>query len=100
MGTVYIHGGAIQPWIKYSKVTGAQSVLSLWRQVGNVWKYYRHGDDNSVDKRGRKRLSKVIRKLSGRFEEGEEDHNSQPEVKCRSEREDILTFSNSVNGVE
>ena len=28
-------------------------------------------DDLSVDKRGRKRLSNVMRELSGRFEEGE-----------------------------
>ena len=73
-------------------------MISQWE--GMDVKEERSGDDHSVDKRGRKRLSKVIRKLSGRFEEGEEDHNSQPEVKCRSEREDILTFSNSVNGVE
>ena len=46
-------------------------------------------DDLSVDKRGRKRLSKVIRELSGRFAEGEK-HISQPGDECEGEWENVL----------
>ena len=67
-------------------------------------KEVRSGDYHLVDKTGRKRLSKVIRKLSGRFEEGGEERRSQPDVECRREGEDKHTlkfsFSNSVNGDE
>ena len=50
----------------------------------------RSGDDLSVDKRGRKRLSKVIRKLSRRFKEGEEEQISQPGEECGRKGEDAL----------
>ena len=59
------------------------NTISQWE--GMEGREVRSGDDHSVDKRGRKRLSKVIRKLTGRFEEGEEEHNRQPEVECRRE---------------
>ena len=35
----------------------------------------------------------MIRKLSGRLEEREEGHESQPHVMCRGEREQVSTIS-------
>ena len=65
-------------------------MIGQWE--GIEMKEVRSEDDHLVDKRGRKRLSKVIRKLSGRFEEGEEEHRSQPDVECRKEREYTLNI--------
>ena len=45
-------------------------------------------EELSVDGRGRKRLSKVIRELSWKFEEGRESQDSQPGGRCRREGED------------
>jgi hypothetical protein len=45
-------------------------------------KEVRAGGDQLLDKRGSKRLSKVIRKFPGRFEGREGDHNSQPDEEC------------------
>jgi hypothetical protein len=58
--------------------------------------------DHLLDKRGRKkRMSKVIRKISGRFEEGDGDHKSQTGGKGSGERENIshtISFSNLEEG--
>ena len=72
-------------------------MISQWERMEG--KEERVGGDRLLDKRGRKRLSKVIIKLSGRFEEREEGHESQPDVMCRGEREQVSTisFSNLVN---
>ena len=65
-------------------------MISQWE--GMEGKEERVGGDRLLDKRGRKRLSKVIRKLSGRFEEREECHESQLDVMCRGEG-NLFSFS-------
>ena len=60
-------------------------MISQWE--GMEGKEERAVGDYLLDKRSRKRLSKVIRKLSGRFKEKEECHESQPDVMCRGEGE-------------
>jgi hypothetical protein len=52
----------------------------------------RVGGDLLLNKRGKKRLSNVIQKLSGQFEE-RESHTSQLDVMCGGEG-NILSFSN------
>ena len=63
-------------------------MISQWEGMED--KEGRSGDDLSVDKRGRKRLSKLIGKLSGRLEEGEEEQISQPGEECGRKGEDAL----------
>jgi hypothetical protein len=72
-------------------------MISQWK--GMEVKEVRSGDDQLLYKRGRKRLSKAIRTLSGTFEEGEEGHRSQPDVECKGEMGHIskVSFSNFVN---
>ena len=55
---------------RYMEMFGSiTDMISQWEGMED--KEERSRDDLSVDKRGRKRLSKVMRELSGRFEEGE-----------------------------
>ena len=73
-------------------------MISQWE--GMEGKEERVGGDLLLEKRDKKRISKVIRKLSGRFEE-RECHERQPDVICRGEGNlfsfSTITFSNSVN---
>ena len=64
-------------------------MISQWK--GMEGKEERVGGDLLLDKRGRKRISNVIRKLSGQFEE-RGSHSSQLDVMCRGEG-NILSFS-------
>jgi hypothetical protein len=66
-------------------------MISQWE--GMEGKEERVGGDLLLNKRGRKRLSNVIRKLSGQFEE-RESHISQLDVMCGGEG-NILSFSSN-----
>ena len=69
---------------RFAQFRNNTDMISHWE--GLEWKEGGK-EEPSVDGMGRKRLSKVIRELSGKFKEGRESQESQPGGRGRPQNE-------------